>query len=79
MRRSDSIIRLLLLVGVIHFCSTRRVAAVEGNLYPFGTEAGDVTLERSDEGSSSMVEISTAFPFFGSTETIAYVSLFIVD
>jgi len=43
-------------------------------LYPFGVAAGDQTLERSDEGSSSVITLATPFTFFGTAQSFAYVS-----
>ena len=47
-------------------------------LYPFGVTAGDHTLEQSDEGSSSGITLATPFIFFGTPQSVVYVSHFTV-
>jgi len=43
-------------------------------LYPFGVAAGDQTLGPSDEGSSSEINLTTPFIFFGTPQSVVYVS-----
>jgi len=49
------------------------------NLYPFGFSAGDSLLFRSDDGSSSGIFLILGFRFFGTLESILYVSLLTMD
>ena len=42
--------------------------------YPFGAAADDQILERSDQGSSSGINLATPFIFFGTTHSVVYVS-----
>ena len=43
--------------------------------YPFGPEAGDDILPPSNGGSSPAVSLTTSFPFYGSIQSTAYVSI----
>ena len=43
-------------------------------LYCFGVSAGDIQLEREDDGSSPPITLSIPFRFFGASENILYVS-----
>ena len=49
------------------------------NLYPFGFSAGDSLLFRTDDGSSSGIFLILGFRFFGTLESILYVSLLTMD
>ena len=44
------------------------------SLYCFGVSAGDIQLEREDDGSSPPITLSIPFRFFGASENILYVS-----
>ena len=45
------------------------------NFYNFGVSAGDAQLQRvDDDGSSPFILLSTPFRFFGTPESILYVS-----
>ena len=35
------------------------------SFYSFGSSAGDTSLPRNDDGYSSLISLSTAFPYFG--------------
>ena len=45
------------------------------NFYPFGTNEGDKVVPPNDDGSSGIVQISTAFPFFDQNHRSLYVSI----
>ena len=42
--------------------------------YPFGTDAGDTVLPRSDDGASGAIPLLTGFRYFGSRYTHIFVS-----
>ena len=44
--------------------------------YPFGATAGDSNLPANDDGSTSSIHISVPFPFFGSSYSSVFVSVF---
>ena len=48
------------------------------NLYPFGFSAGDSRLFRTDDGSSSVIFLFPRFRFFGTSQSILYVSLILL-
>ena len=49
-----------------------------GNFFDFGTYAGDVTVEESDDGSSGNVALSVKFPFYGHRYNSIFVSIICV-
>ena len=48
------------------------------NFYPFGTNEGDKVVPRNDDGSSGIVQISTAFPYFDQNHRSLYVSILLI-
>ena len=44
------------------------------SFYSYGTTVGDTSLGQNDDNSSDLIALSTAFPYFGSSQTTAYVS-----
>ena len=46
-----------------------------GSFYTFGSSAGDTSLPRSDDGYSSLISLSTPFPYFGTNHNAVYVSV----
>ena len=54
----------------------RLVEAVPlASFYTFGSSAGDTSLPRNDDGYSSLISLSTAFPYFGTNHNAVYVSV----
>ena len=43
------------------------------SFYTFGPSTGDTTLYRNDDGYSSLISLSTAFPYFGTNHDAVYV------
>ena len=43
------------------------------SFYTFGPSTGDTTLHRNDDSSSSLISLSTAFPYFGTNHRAVYV------
>ena len=50
------------------------ITSTVSTLYCFGVSAGDIQLEREDDGSSPRISLSIPFRFFGTSESIIYVS-----
>ena len=60
--------------GLLVFVVLKLVGAVPlASFYTFGSSAGDTTLHRNDDGSSSLISLSTAFPYFGTNHRAVYV------
>ena len=45
------------------------------SFYTFGSSAGDTSLPRNDDGYSSLISLTTAFPYFGTNPNTVYVSV----
>ena len=43
------------------------------SFYTFGPSTGDTTLHRNDDSYSSLISLSTAFPYFGTNHRAVYV------
>ena len=61
---------LLLTLLLSHFSA----AIPLEDFYPFGAETTDGRLEPTLDGSSSSIQLSSIFPFFGTNQTILFVS-----
>ena len=48
------------------------------SLYSYGTTAGDGTLARQDDGYSPLIILSQAFPFYGMSSNLLFVSAIIL-
>ena len=46
------------------------------SFYTFGSSTGDTILNRTDDGYSSQISMSTAFPYFGANPNSVYVSVY---
>ena len=47
------------------------------SFYSFGSSAGDTSLPRNDDGYSSLITLTTRFPYFGTNPNTLYVSVLI--
>ena len=60
--------------GLLVFVLVKLVEAVPlASFYTFGPSTGDTTLYRNDDGYSSLISLSTAFPYFGTNYRAVYV------
>ena len=67
------------LVLLLNYCSfpflnTKMLFIYTVDFYDFGASAGDAQLQRRLDGSSSPILLSVPFQFFGTPESILYVS-----
>ena len=61
-------LRALALLAVVACVTAQEI------LFDFGASHGDTMLHRNDDGYSSAISISIAFPFFGQSYSTLYVS-----
>ena len=59
----------------VFFAMSHSARAVPLSFFYDASSLTEIVLPRVDDGSSQAITLNTAFPFFGASETIAYVSL----
>ena len=65
----------ILQAALLLACSHRILAVPLANFYSFGSAARDLSLARTDDGSSPSISLQGTFPFFDKQHSTVFVSL----